>query len=249
MSRDWCFTCFVTDKELNFDKDNVKYICYGIERCPTTHREHYQGYAIFKRTCRMPKAKSWIGGGDGTHLEPKRGSRDQARDYCRKSDGVFFEWGEFEPITMDDLFRKPIGFIKTEYPLFYCRYHRGLEKLQGKGQKWRDVKVHVLWGITGSGKTRQVMEMYDVYKIDPPYTWWDGYEGEGILLIDDYKRGAIPRGMLLNLLDGYRLRLETKGSHTWALWNIVYITTNSNPETWFDDALERRITSVTECRR
>ena len=245
MSRDWCFTSFDTEKELTFEKDNVRYICYGRERCPTTDREHFQGFAIFRRTCRIPKAKQWIGGGNGTHLECRRGTRDQARDYCRKSDGEFFEWGEFDGMTKENLFKQPIPYIKENYPEFYCRYHKGLEKLNiNKGDKWRDINVTVLWGPTGSGKTRQVMEMDDVYKIDPPYKWWDGYEGESILLIDDYKTGALDRGYLLNLLDGYRLRLETKGSHTWALWNKVYITTNYNPDKWMDDATRRRVTSV-----
>ena len=244
MSRDWCFTCFDTNKELSFDKDNCRYIIYGKERCPTTGREHYQGFAIFKRTCRIPKAKSWIGGGDGTHLEPRRGTRDQARDYCRK-DGVVFEWGQYDGMTKEALFKQPIPYIKENYPEFYCRYHKGLEKLNiNKGPKWRDVKVHVLWGESGTGKTRQVMEKDNVYKIDPPYKWWDGYEEEDILLIDDFQEGALDRGYMLNLCDGYRQRLETKGSHTWALWSEVYITTNSNPKYW-DKALLRRVSTVT----
>lgn len=244
MARDWCFTSFVTDKLLDFEKDKIRYICYGRERCPTTDREHYQGFAIFKRTCRIPKAKEWIGGGDGTHLEPRRGSRDEARNYCRKSDGEFIEWGQYEALTQEQLFGQPIGFLKKEYPAFYCRYYKGLERLQSRGPKWRNLKVYILWGATGTGKTRQVMEKEDVYKLDPPYQWWDGYEGEKILLIDDYKVGAISRGQLLNILDGYQLRLETKGSHTWALWEEVYITTNYNPETW-DDAVLRRVCQVT----
>ena len=244
MSRDWCFTSFDTDKELSFEKDNVRYICYGRERCPTTDREHYQGFAIFKRTCRIPKAKCWLGGCDGTHLEPRRGTRDQARAYCRKSGGDFFEWGVFDAMTKEDLFKQPISYLKKEYPEFYCRYHRGLEKLQEKGPKWRDVKVTVLWGDTGTGKTRQVMEKDDVYKIDHPYTWWDGYEGEKILLLDDFQKCGLSRSYLLNLLDGYRLRLECKGSHTWACWNEVYITTNYNPDSWADAAIKRRINEI-----
>jgi len=249
MSRDWCFTSFDTNKELEFSKDNVRYIVYGRETCPTTGREHYQGFAIFKRTCRIPKAKSWIGGGDGTHLEPRRGTRDQARDYCRK-DGDVFEWGEFDGMTKENLFKQPIPYIKENYPEFYCRYYKGLEKLNiDKGPKWRDVEVVILWGPTGTGKTRQVMEQDSVYKIDPPYKWWDGYEGEEILLIDDYREHAIERGFLLNLLDGYRLRLETKGSHTWALWRKVYITTNYDPLGWADEAINRRVTEVCHCDR
>ena len=153
-------------------------------------------------------------------------------------------------MTKENLFKQPIPYIKEHYPEFYCRYHKGLEKLNiDKGPKWRDLKVTILWGPTGTGKTRQVMEKDNVYKIDPPYKWWDGYEGEEILLIDDYKRGAIDRGFLLNLLDGYRLRLETKGGHTWALWSQVYITTNYNPEIWADEAISRRVTSVCRCDR
>lgn len=237
MSRDWCFTSFDTSEELNFEKDNVRYICYGRERCPTTDREHYQGFAIFKRTCRVPKAKAWLGGADGIHLEPRRGSRDQARDYCGK-DGVMFEWGIFDGITKEELFKQPIGLIKSSYPEFFCRYHKGLEKLQPIGDKWRKVEVIHIYGESGSGKTRMVMEMDDVYKLDPPYKWFDGYMGEDILLIDDYKKGAIDRGLFLNLLDGYRMRLETKGGHTWALWTKVYITSNYDMSSW--DAAERR---------
>ena len=241
MARDWCFTNFDTAKELEFNKDKIRYIVYGRELCPTTNREHYQGFAIFTRTVRIPQAKLWLGGGGGTHLEPRRGTRDQARDYCRK-DGVVFEWGQFEGMTTADLFKQPIGYLKTAWPEFYCRYHKGLEKLQPKGPPWRTIEVTHVCGETGSGKTRMVMEMDNVYKIDPPYKWFDGYEGEDILLIDDYKKDSIERGLFLNLLDGYRLRLETKGSHTWALWTKVYITSNYDMASW-DSAMARRVNS------
>ena len=243
MSRDWCFTSFTTDKEINFEKDKIKYIIYGREKCPTSNREHYQGFACFIRTCRIPKAKEWLGGDSGIHLEPRRGTRDQARDYCRK-DGEFIEWGRYDRRTLTELLREDISIIKEEDPLLYVRYHRGIEKLQNRqGDKWRDVNVTVLYGKTGTGKTRKVMEMDNVYKIDPPYSWWDGYMGESILLIDDFRIGSIPRGMLLNLLDGYRMRLETKGGHTWALWDKIYITTNFDPEMW-EDAIRRRINDI-----
>lgn len=240
MSRDWCFTAWTQPK---FDEENCKYMVYGKEICPTTGKLHFQGFAVFKRTCRIPKGKEWIGAGKETHLEARKGTRREASDYCKK-DGDYVEHGILEARTNEEILRLPVEQIKKEYPLMYCRYHRGIEKLQhNKGEKWREVKVHILWGPTGTGKTRQVMEMDNVYKIDPPYQWWDGYMGEDILLIDDFRIGNIPRGMLLNLLDGYRLRLETKGGHTWALWKEVYITTNFNPECW-EEAILRRVTSV-----
>lgn len=242
MARDYVFTSWT---QPNIDEDKVKYWCYGREQCPTTNREHYQGFIVFKRTHRIPGAKRILGGGDGTHLEARQGTRRQAVDYCKK-DGDFTEWGVLETLTYDELFKQDLNFLKENYPAFFCRFHKGLSLLKSGNQaKWRDVEVHIIWGSTGTFKTRTVMEMDDVYKLDPPYSWFDGYYGEKILLLDDYKKGAISRGFLLNLCDGYKLRLETKGSHTWAAWNKVYITSNFDPNNWACDALKRRITTIT----
>ena len=253
--RDWCFTCYDTEKELVFDKDKIRYIIYGRESCPTTGREHYQGFGIANRTCRVPKFQLWTGIGK-SHCEPRGGARDTARDYCRGG-GWFgsgskrkwkdlneevFEWGKFDGFTKEDLFKQPIGYLKREYPEFYCRYHNGLEKLQDKGPKFREVEIHIRWGPPRTGKTRYVMEMDDVYKWDHPYRWFDGYEGESILLIDDYKKDDINRGMLLHILEGYRQMLPIKGSHTFAKWTKVYITTNFDPEgNWMTEAIKGRM--------
>lgn len=248
MSRDWCWTSFDTDSEINFDKDNVRYICYGREKCATTGKQHLQGFAIFNRTCRIPKCKQWLGS-DRLHVEPRRGSREQARDYCRK-DGDFWEWGRYESMTTTELFKQPINYLKENYPEFYCRYHRGLEKLHvDTGEKWRDVHVTWLWGKSGTGKTRRVMEMDDVYKLDGTMKWWDGYQGESILLLDDVDDSDFfNRRFMLNILDGYRLRLEIKGSFTFAKWTAVFITSNWSPLSFLrkDPAFARRCDVVTE---
>jgi len=78
MSRDWCFTAWTLPV---FDKDNCKYVVFGNETCPSTGKLHYQGFAVFVRTCRIPMAKKWIGAGDGCNVEPRRGTRKQAADY------------------------------------------------------------------------------------------------------------------------------------------------------------------------
>lgn len=241
MSRDYVFTSWSKPEP---DFGGVKYICWGRELCPTTSKEHYQGYVSFNRTHRIPGAKRIIGSGDGSHLESRRGSRSEAREYCRK-DGDFYEWGVFESLSNKDLFKCDIEFLKKEYPEFYCRYYRGLSQLKlDKGKMYREVNVKWLWGEPGCGKTRYVMEMDDVYKLDFPYKWWDGYEGESILLLDDLKNiDDLDRNYILNLLDGYRMRLETKGAHTWAKWTTVYITSNEKPYIR-DKAMLRRITEI-----
>lgn len=230
--RDWVFTCFNVDKYLEFDENNIRYICYGREQCPTSGREHYQGFAICKRTCRIPKFQQWTGIGK-SHCQSRRGTRDEARDYCRKSDGEFFEWGEFESLTKEDYFKKPIEWIKENKPEFYCRYHKGLEKLQvRKSPKWREVTVTWLWGEGGTGKTREALNHEDVYKLDRPYDWFCGYEQESRLVLDDVcaKDFTEKRGLFLNLFDGHPLRLPVKGAHTYAHWTEVYVTSNFDPE-------------------
>lgn len=238
MARDYCFTSFDT---IDFDKDKVKYICYGKEICPETKREHLQGFVMFKRTCRIPQCKKWLGS-ETVHVEPRRGTRDHARDYCFKEDKEAFEFGEFEALTKEQLFGKSKKFIIDNYPEFYQRFHRVINERQDQGPKWRDVEVEWICGPPGCGKTRYAMEHDSVYKLDSPYTWFDGYSEEEVLLIDDYTQDAIPRGMLLNLLDGYRLRLPTKGGFTYGRWRKVIVTSNSDPSLYWDAALKRRVT-------
>jgi hypothetical protein len=68
-----------------------------------------------------------------------------------------------------------------------------------------------------------------------------------VLLIDDFY-GWIKYGFLLKVLDIYPLRLAVKGSHAYACWETVYITSNKAPETWYAGgmtaALRRRIHSI-----
>lgn len=245
MSRDYVFTSWEQPK---YDDGKCRYICWGVERCPTTGREHWQGFVIFNRTHRVPGAKSILSAGDGCHLEQRRGTRQQAIDYCRKG-GDFFESGRLEMYSQKELLDFNIKEIKNLDPLFYVRYHRGIDKFKiNESPLWRTVEVTWYWGRAGCGKTKKAMEEEGVYKIDYPYTWWDGYEDQKIILIDDYDDGMLTRGFLLNLLDGYPLRLATKGSHTYAKWEKVIITSNGNPKNYYQwcPSLDRRVTSIVE---
>lgn len=244
MARDYCFTAW---KVPEWNENGIRYICWG-EELTKKKIVHYQGFVIFNKTCRFPKAKKLIGAGDDTHVEVRKGTRIEAREYCTK-ENKFVEFGQFEGHTKESLFKLPISYLKENYPEFYCRYHRGLEKMQDKGDRWRDVSVTWLHGPAGCGKTRFAMEYSSsVFKIDRPYKWWDGYDDEETILIDDVdvKDFRENRGLFLNVLDGYRLRLEVKGSHCYAKWKTVFITSNWDPgDLLLDEALNRRVTKVT----
>jgi hypothetical protein len=63
---------------------------FGREIAPTTGTPHLQGYVHFERTKRLSGVRVLFP--HGTHLEPRRGTPEQAADYCKK-DGDFEERG------------------------------------------------------------------------------------------------------------------------------------------------------------
>ncbi len=263
--RHWCFTSFLDSLPTTFNEDIVRYVIYQREVCPESedHKKHFQGYIEFFDNVRIGQVKKVLG---ECHLEPRRGSRTEARNYCRKEESAIpdtqFSWG----VWRDDLARKrslhdmlmdkiTIDELIEIRPVDYIRYYRGLERLQAKRQRllakeFRFLNVEVYIGKTGCGKSRRAIEENpDHYKLPTSSgtTWCDGYNGEKCLIIDDFY-GGIKYSLLLNILDGYELQMQIKGGYVWAGWTKVVITSNHEPDTWYSmgltPALRRRITTI-----
>lgn len=249
--------------------DKIKYLICQEEICPDTQRHHIQGYVEFKGQHLLSGVKE-IFHDPALHVEKRRGTVSQACDYCRKADsavpGTQFEVGKCSASaqhTKEEIIKRikrgetNLSLIE-EFPSQFLTSYRGIDRVRfeyakSKAQEWRDLTVRVLYGRTGTGKTRSVFSSYRgrLFKLDPANNvWWDGYDGEEVLLIDDFY-GWIKYGTLLNYLDGYPMRLDVKGSFTWAMWTKVFITSNKHPREWYKDgipaALARRITSITRC--
>jgi len=235
--RDWCATFF---EEPKLDA-NYRYMIVGEEKCPETGRLHWQCYIEFENKVSMKHIKAEFE--DKTvHLEPKRGTREQARDYCKK-EGKWTEHGVWAegPGFRTDLAvltkqilegSKRTSDIMLEEPATYCKYRQGMRDIQQLADKrntgsFRQVEVKVYSGPTGCGKTQRAYgDGQNTYKITgDDLAWFDGYDGEEHLLIDEYDQ-QVPITRLLTLLDGYQLRLPVKGGFTYARWTRVSITTN-----------------------
>lgn len=264
----WCFTSF--QDTLTVPED-VRYVVYQRERCPDSGREHFQGYIEFKRKLRLNAAKRAFDD-DSIHLEPRRGTREQARDYCRKEatriDGPW-ESGDFgvggsgrrsDLVTIVERLRdnpRELGELSVEFPGSYCSARGGLRDIAAhllyrEARQFRSVKTLVLHGDGGVGKTSWAVRHYpNSYRLTQPDSqlWWDGYNGEETLIIDDFY-GWIKWGMFLVLLDGYSVRLPVKGGHTWALWDRIIITSNALPDSWYeahtlgDEQFNRRLHAI-----
>lgn len=269
--RNWCFTYFFeNDQERKSDfvqpHSQLRGAVWQLERCPSTNKLHIQGYIEYTAPLRMSAVKKHIG--DRCHLETRKGTREQAIQYCRKPDTRVegpWELGSFggEPGKRTDLHDvaeriqagDSLSCVVEDFPVQYIKYRRGIEALharisQASAYKWRSVTCNVYYGDSGAGKTRKAIDEAggDFYILDQgERVWFDGYESQKTLIIDDFY-GWIKYGMLLRILDGHPYRCEIKGGFKWALWTKIIITSNKHPNEWYQQgmtpALKRRIAQI-----
>ncbi len=145
----------------------------------------------------------------------------------------------------------------------YIKYSSGINRAYGAlllpqpQQRF----VHVLHGDTGTGKTRGVYDRHgdEVFAWGQVKDWFDGYNGEEVILCDDFTYDPVRRtlgphqiGWWLKFLDRYPMRLEIKGGSVRHQAKSIYITTNQDPmrDWWINDiqkhvdAFWRRVTRV-----
>ncbi len=268
-SKNWCFTDFeLLDWSKIYDEtDDIRYICWGAETCPKTKKKHYQGWIQMDKKKRLGGMKK-VCRSKKIHLESCRGTEEANQEYCKK-DNIWIEKGTFmtqgKRTDLDGL-KKIIDEGGTLMDIAgnnfqaFIQYNRGFQEYKkmvdkSRRKSFRKVKTIHIHGKTGSGKTKMAMgNGEDTYKIQGnAMKWWDGYEGEKILVIDEYDN-QISCTELLGILDGYQLRLPTKGSFTYANWETVFITSNYRKlhigaKKMHRAALKRRITQTFTCKK
>lgn len=97
---------------------------------------------------------------------------------------------------------------------------------------WRDLEVTYIFGKTGSGKTRSVMEQYgysNCYRVTDYKHPFDTYDGQDVLIFEEF-RGGLKHGDMLNYLDGYPLLLPCRYFNRQACYTKVFIITNIAPD-------------------
>ena len=228
------------------------------------------------------------------HIDKAIGSSKDNRDYIRKEgkwadtdkaatriEGTFREFGKL-PNESDEKSPKMAqliryikdGLLNTEIlnldPSFALRT-REIDALRQelKFTEYstinRDVRVHYLFGDSGTGKTRSIFDKHpatDICRITnysaKGNVQFDAYKGQSVLVFEEF-HSQIPIAAMLNFLDIYPVMLPARYYDRVACYTTVYITSNipleqqypeiqkCKLETWH--AFLRRIHTVTEFRK
>lgn len=218
---------------------------------------HLQGYLEVRHPYSVVSLLDRLGT-THVHVEPRRGSQYQAIDYCRKPGGHgFTEYGEpsnqgaradLEDVKhLIDHGADEIE-IWTSHFASACRYHRSFTTYRNvravhsryAGGIFKKKRIFWHTGPSGSGKTSKAIydaarthgaqSLYIKSPSNGQNAWFDGISSQHRVLILDEFRSDIQYSLLLRILDGYPVSVETKhGSVSICLIEDIYITSNYAP--------------------
>lgn len=222
---------------------------------------------------------------NGAHFDVCKGTAIDNKNYVFKEgkwsntekedtrvDGTQEEWGDC-PVErqgqrndISDLY----AMIKeglTNYEIIESnpQYMLNLDKIERARQtvleerfknEWRDLTVTYIYGTTGAGKTRSVMDKYgysNVFRVTDYEHPFDGYKGQDVIVFEEF-RSSLRIDDMLKYLDGYPVEIPCRYANKIACFTKVYIISNialteqypnvqkGQTETW--NALLRRIGKV-----
>lgn len=237
------------------DKLNLSYWCMADEIGLQEKTMHTHIYFVSKISAiRFSTIKNLF---PTAHIEPSLGSNAENRAYVQKSGkwaedpkadtaipGTFEEWGVLPTerqgkrtdltilyeLIKDGLSNYEILEHNPDYLLNLEKIERARQAVREQQYRdtFRQLETVYIWGPTGTGKTRGVMEKYSyssVYRVTDYAHPFDSYAGENVLLLDEYGSNFKVRD-LLNYLDGYPLNLPCRYTNRVACYTKVYIISN-----------------------
>lgn len=257
MYRNFTFTLnnYVEKPELAMALDQVacKYMVYGKE-VGEQGTPHLQGHVTFKSATSESSARKKL---QGCHVEVAK-APIKSIEYCKK-DGEFVErgiapmsqqakgvaggeaeqerWTAIRLAAEEGRFDDIPAQIRFTQDLCIDRHRqRGLNK-----RKLVDTTEQHQWycGPSGTGKSRKAREENPDAYLKNCNKWWDGYEDQEVVLIEDFdKRHDVLCHHLKIWADRYPFNAEVKGAGTGCIRpKKIIVTSNYHPnEIWEDEA-------------
>lgn len=232
--KSWCYTLNnYTEEDIKRFKDFVfSYQVIGKE-IGENGTPHLQGFITFKRTYRLAALKKLV---PRAHWEPAK--TGDAANYCMKEDYEIIDnkkQGKRSDLKDCCHLIKTVGIKRAidEHPDVYVKYPNGLSKYSTHcmGDRKPVPNICWIWGETGSGKTRYVVDKEeDLWISGDDLKWFDNYTGQKAALIDDFRADMCKFRFLLRLLDRYPLMVAVKGGFVNWVPERIYITSCKSPE-------------------
>ncbi len=192
------------------------------------------------------------------HIEKANGTSQQNRDYVFKEgkwekdekygtkiSGTQEEWGELpieQPGHRSD-FDRAFEMLEAGLGVMdvirahpgMLRFKSSLEQVQQEllaeeyRKDFRQLDISYIFGGTGLGKTRHVMDQYGYENVCQitgyQHGCFDKYRGEPVILFDEF-HSSFKIADMLNFLDGYPLELPCRYANRVACFTKVYIVSN-----------------------
>lgn len=257
-SRAWCFTVnnYADEDEVLIKGIVCRYIVFGHEvgECGTPH---LQGYIYFK-SAKTLRAVLRQFAPIKPHLEPAKGDAETNRKYCTKEDvNDFFEdgdrprsrkeigedeqarWRKINEVVMSG----NMDQLLVDEPELWNRNYAGFRRIEKDYMK-RPPDLETVCGVwvygpPMTGKSTFVRAQYPGYFDKTLNKWWDGYQREPFVLLDDFDTNHKCLGShLKRWADRYAFPAEIKQSAISCRPLKIIVTSNYHPsEIWNDDAM------------
>jgi len=259
-AKNWCFTLFYTELP-SFPislPDGLRYLVFQRELCPTSRREHLQGYVQLSAKLRLRPVKLLLQSVFSTtlnfHLAVARGTPDENIAYCTKSDTRL---PDTDPVALgqssgpgkrSDLTAVRNAILSGVTPLVALRdspdlassalrYQRSwgsfVAALAPHRDRSIDPVVIVYYGVTRTGKSKAAMDTYPNAFVHAPGKWFDFYEGEKVVIYDDFDGSDCTFSQFKTWFDRYPCFVEYKGGFHKLQATTHIVTTNVYPSHWW----------------
>jgi len=252
---------YTQDDETVLQAIQCKYVVYGREVAPTTGTPHLQGYISFDNPRTLNGIRTLL---TGCHIEVARGTSLENFTYCTKG-GDFFERGQ-RPLTQqekgagekrkwDEIWdlakQNKLEEIESQIKI---RYYHTLKRVAQDHMVLPSALESVcgvwIYGSSGSGKSHSAITQNPGAYMKPRNKWWDGYQGEDVVILDDVDKFDVGLGgFLKHWGDKWPFIGEMKGgSRTVRPKKFIVTSQYQINDIWSDEetrvALNRRFKSI-----
>lgn len=235
----------------------LRYVEYELEHVNVEGKTpHVQGWCCTWDPVRESAFKKWL---RRAHFEVMRENKKASMKYCDKEGGKICIG---DPPAQG--FRTDIVGVKRRLDngerLFdiqmndeqafsiVTKNERALEKYQN-GVRFKKYlsrgritpEIYIVYGESGVRKTKSIYDKHGVGNVyracDLTGKWFDGYNGQPVVLYDDVKNGGIMDITLFKKwTTGDPEMVPIKGGFVPFQPEIIYFTSNHAPETWWSSA-------------